>query len=342
MKIVIDSAIPFINGVFEPFAEVAYLSGEAINADAIEDADALIIRTRTICNEELLKGSKVRHIATATIGYDHIDLEFCAANNIDVITAAGCNARAVLQWISAALVNICSTDVLPKTKTIGIVGVGNVGRLIEKYATLWGFNVICCDPPRAKREQQTELGNNFIPLETLLKQADIITFHTPLNATTHHLLNSKKIKLLKDSATIINTSRGEVIETQALLDFAQKNSNAKLYIDVWESEPKIDAKLCARATVATPHIAGYTLQGKANGTAIAVNEIAKRVKIPIFEWYPNIDNVENCENKEIEWSKLQKTITQHFDIERESATLKENTDRFEVLRNNYAYRNEYF
>ncbi|MFI3327612.1 MAG: 4-phosphoerythronate dehydrogenase [Rikenellaceae bacterium] len=343
MKIVIDSAIPFIEGLFEPFAEVLYRQGAAISKDDVIDADALIIRTRTRCDESLLEGSKVRHIATATIGYDHIDLAYCTANNIEVTTAAGCNARGVLQWVAAALVEICKNSKFQEQPTIGVVGVGNVGRLVEKYAKLWGFNVTCCDPPRAEKEAQTELGSAFTTFEELLPQVDILTFHTPLDKTTHHLLNSKNITLLKDSAAIINTSRGEVIESQALLNFANKNksinSNPKLYLDVWENEPNIDRELLQISTASTPHIAGYSLQGKANGTAIVARDIARKFNLPIVDWYPNIEKINE---RNIEWIELQQTITQHFDIERESVALKESPDTFESMRNSYNYRNEYF
>lgn len=328
MKIVIDSAIPFIEGVFEPHSEVVYIPGNQINNSHIHNADALVIRTRTRCNRELLEYSSVKHIATATIGYDHIDLDYCHKNGIEVTTAAGCNARGVLQWISAALSYLSKKEGWePSQKTLGIVGVGNVGKLIEEYSRLWGFEVICCDPPRGEIE--------FVELEELLTRADIVTFHTPLDDSTFHMLNSQNIGLMKSDATIINTSRGEVIESQALLD----NPSHQILLDVWECEPNINKQLVDLATIATSHIAGYSAQGKANGTAIVVNSIAQYLGFPIYGWYPNI---KSNNGKKIEWREMQQTITQYIDLEEESARLKSHIDEFEKLRNNYQYREEYF
>ena len=154
MKIIADSAIPFLQGVLEPWAEVRYLPGSEIAPEEVRDADALLIRTRTRCDERLLGGSRVRLIATATIGFDHIDTAWCAAHGIEVTTAAGCNARGVLQWVGAALVHLSRTQGWqPAERTLGIVGVGHVGSLVKAYAEGWGFRVVCCDPPREEREQ---------------------------------------------------------------------------------------------------------------------------------------------------------------------------------------------
>lgn len=332
MKIIIDSAIPFIEGIFEPFAEVVYIQGDRFTADVVRDADALIIRTRTRCNELLLKGSRVSHIATATIGYDHIDLEYCQQNSITVTTAAGCNARGVLQWVGASLLHLSKIEGWkPSQKTIGIVGVGNVGRLIEEYCKDWGFNVICCDPPRAQREGD----NKFVEFEELLKSVDIVTFHTPLNKSSYHLLNSKNIGLLKPNTTIINSSRGEVIEVAALSD----NNTHKLIFDVWCDEPNIDLSILRRAIISTPHIAGYTLQGKANGSSMVVNDIAYKFNIPIDSWYPSIKRNSGIK---ISWSDMEQSIINYLDIVAESEVLKSTPTLFERLRNNYNYRTEFF
>ena len=151
MKIIADSAIPFLQGVLEPWAEVRYLPGSEIAPEEVRDADALLIRTRTRCDERLLGGSRVRLIATATIGFDHIDTAWCAAHGIRVCTAAGCNARGVLQWAGAVLAHPARTQGWqPAGRTLGVVGVGHVGSLVKEYAETWGFRVLCCDPPPAK------------------------------------------------------------------------------------------------------------------------------------------------------------------------------------------------
>ncbi len=332
MKIVIDSAIPFIVGLFEPYAEVVYLGGGEFTPEAIHDANALIIRTRTRCDEQLLEGSMVSHIATATIGYDHIDLEYCQRKGIHVTTAQGCNARGVLQWVSAALAHLAKRDGwCPHERTLGVVGVGNVGRLIKEYASAWGFNVICCDPPR----KMAEGISDFVSFEEMLPRVDILTLHTPLNESSYHLLNSDSIKQLKPSVTVINTSRGEVIESQAILE----NRALTLAFDVWEEEPYINSELLQRAAISTTHIAGYSLQGKANGTAAVVRDIAEHFDLPLKDWYPAVTRNMGVA---ISWDEMCASISQHFDIEQESRQLKESPELFESIRNNYNYREEYF
>ena len=331
MKIVIDSAIPFTEGLFEPFATVVRRDGRAICRDDVHDADALIIRTRTHCDATLLEGSRLRIIATATIGFDHIDIDYCREHNIEVATAAGCNARGVLQWIAATLTLLSKREGFePSERTLGIVGVGNVGRLVEEYSRAWGFRTICCDPPREEREH---LG--FVPLEELLCKADIITFHVPLDATTHHLLNVHNAPLIRHGATVINASRGEVVATEVLL-----RDDLTRAIDVWEGEPKINTTLLERAIIATPHIAGYSRQGKANATAMAVHSVARKLGLPLEGWYP--PTVERTTPRAITWGEMTESITGYCDLMAESRELKGNPDGFESLRNSYHYRNEYF
>ena len=331
MKVVIDNAIPYIKGILEPYAEVLYREGIAFSREDVADADLLIIRTRTRCNASLLDGSSVKMIATATIGFDHIDLEYCQKHGIEVITAQGCNAAGVLQWVAAALALLSRKDGwTPPQRTLGIVGVGHVGRLVEQYARAWGFNVLRCDPPRKERE-----GGDFIPLEELLSRSDIVTLHTPLDRTTHHLINDHTMALMHNDAVLINASRGEVASTQALL-----NAPQRLLIDVWEHEPEINRDLLTKAIVTTPHIAGYSSQGKANATAMVVRAAAKRFSLPLTDWYP--EQVRITERQDIDWQTMCLTIQSHCDIEAESQRLKAAPGSFESMRNGYRYREEYF
>ena len=211
MKIVADNAIPFLKGVLEPYARVEYLPGKTIATADVRDADALIVRTRTRCDAALLEGSSVKLIATATIGFDHIDTEYCRRHGIEVATAAGCNARGVLQYVAAALVRLSRVQAWePADKTLGIVGVGHVGSLVEAYARTWGFRVVACDPPREEREH-----GGFLPLEEVARQADILTFHTPLDDTTRHMAGAKLFERMKPGSILINTSRGEVVDGQS-------------------------------------------------------------------------------------------------------------------------------
>lgn len=203
MKFVIDSAIPYLQGVLEPFAQVVFLPGREIGAADVRDADALIVRTRTRCDERLLAGSRVRMIATATIGFDHIDRTWCAARGIEVATAAGCNARGVLQWVAAVLESLSRRQGWsPREKTLGIVGVGHVGSLVKSYAEAWGFRVLCCDPPREERERC-----GFLPLEEVARHSDLLTFHTPLDDSTRHMCGETLLRQMKPGAVVINSSR---------------------------------------------------------------------------------------------------------------------------------------
>ena len=331
MKVVIDNAIPYIKGILEPYAEVLYREGIDFRQEDVADADLLIIRTRTRCNASLLDSSSVKMIATATIGFDHIDLEYCQKHGIEVITAQGCNAAGVLQWVAAALALLSRKDGwTPPQRTLGIVGVGHVGRLVEQYARAWGFNVLRCDPPRKERE-----GGDFIPLEELLSRSDIVTLHTPLDRTTHHLINDRTMALMHNDAVLINASRGEVASTQTLL-----NAPQRLLIDVWEHEPEINRDLLAKAIVTTPHIAGYSSQGKANATAMVVRAAAKRFSLPLTDWYP--EQVRITERQDIDWQTMCLTIQSHCDLEAESQRLKAAPGSFESMRNGYRYREEYF
>ncbi len=333
MKIVIDCDIPYIRGVFEPFAEVVYLSGDAVTAQDVLDADALIVRTRTRCNRALLEGSSVRIVATATIGTDHIDLDWSASAGIKVASAAGCNARGVLQWVSAALVWVCrNLGMVPAATTLGVVGVGHVGSLVAEYAESWGFRVLRCDPPRKERE-----GGDFRTLDEVLAQSDIVTLHTPFTREgaypTANLINAEAIKLMPRGAVLFNSSRGGVVDEQALL-----LSEHPFALDTWVGEPEIDPDVLASALLATPHIAGYSRQGKATATSMACRAVAEVLGLDIHLDLP----VPPTKVRPISWSELCDTIDNYFDIEAQSKALKTTPAEFEKMRNRYDYRQEFF
>lgn len=331
LKIVADEAIPFLDGVFDPWADTIRRPGREIGPREVDGADALIVRTRTRCGEELLRDSSVRLIATATIGFDHIDLAYCRRRGIRVATAAGCNARGVLQWVAGVLAHLARRqDWRPEERTLGIVGVGHVGALVKRYAESWGFRVLCCDPPREERER---LG--FLPLDEVARRSDLITFHTPLDDSTRHLCDERLLGLLPPGATVINSSRGEVVSGEALL-----RSGHPYALDVWEHEPRLDAELLAGAEVATTHIAGYSLQGKATASALSVQAVAECFSLPLSGWYPAA--APPSRPREIGWEELCRTIDTAFDCRRETERLKRSPEAFERIRDNYAYREEYF
>lgn len=331
MKVVVDRAIPYIKGILEPYAEVVYLGDTEIDNSAIRECDALIIRTRTRCTRELLEGSSVKFIATATIGRDHIDEEYCRSKGIAVHSAPGCNARGVLQWVAAALCYTTRRDGhSPKDYTLGVVGVGNVGSLVAEYAEQWGFRVLKCDPPRQQRE-----GGDYHTIDEVATEADIITLHTPLDQTTHHLINKKQLQVMKSNALIINASRGGVVDNDAVAE-----SGHNYIFDVWENEPNIAKAILDGAMLSTPHIAGYSQQGKANATAMVVRAFVDHFDLPLKGWYP--EEVTPTTPRLISWEELNATIARYCDIETETVRLKDHPTEFEALRNNYNYREEYF
>jgi len=348
VRIVADDKIPFLKGVLEPFANVTYLPGNEINRNSVMESDVLFIRTRTRCDSGLLSGTSVKFIGSATIGFDHIDTDYCKQNNIKWTNAPGCNSSSVQQYVAAALLRISAeSDINLKRKTIGIIGVGNVGSKVQDVANAFGMNVILNDPPRERREGK----NNFTNLEYLLNESDIITLHVPLNMDgedrTFHLINNDTISMVKTGSWLINTSRGEVVETEALKEALASNKIAGTVLDVWEREPEIDTSLMHQAFLATPHIAGYSADGKASGTAMIVNSLCKSFGIPLTDWYPaevpaatEPDIAIDCGGK---WNDeiLRKVVFHAYNIVEDDIRLRFDPSRFETERENYPVRREF-
>ncbi|WP_167609201.1 4-phosphoerythronate dehydrogenase PdxB [Maribellus sediminis] len=348
MKIIIDNKIPYIKGALEPFAEVVYLPGNETTAEVVKDADVLITRTRTICNQELLKGSKVKFIATATIGFDHIDTEYCKAAGIEWTNAPGCNAESVNQYIASALFSWS----MRKRKdlaglTIGIVGVGNVGSKVARTCEILGMKVLLNDPPRERMEGPEK----FVSLETIRQEADIITFHVPLNMSgedrTYHMGNEDFFQNLGKSLLVINSCRGEVIDTNSVYEAIEAGDVDAFIADCWENEPEIDLELLNQTEYGTPHIAGYSKDGKANGTKMSVQAVSRFFKLGIDDWEPeNVELpattvIEIDGNQRREYSILAEAILSTYDIELDDDALKESPHLFEKLRGDYPVRREF-
>lgn len=348
IRIIADSKIPFMRGALEPYAEMVYLPGKEINGDILKDADALLIRTRTKCTENNLKGTKVSFIGTATIGFDHIDTQYCEKNNVKWTNAPGCNSSSVHQYIATALLKMSSYFRFNlKDKTIGIIGVGNVGSKVEKFARTLGMNVLLNDPPRARREGET----NFHSLSTILHQSDIVTTHVPLNIVgedcTYHLLNDKNFKKMNKGAWFINSSRGEVVKSLVLKQALISGKLSGTVLDVWENEPDIDLELMGRAFIATPHIAGYSTDGKANGTAIVVNALCEHFNLSLKNWYPS--NVPPPPFPEIsiegkgksDEEIIREAVFHTYDISEDDTKLRFAPFDFEKQRGDYPMRREF-
>lgn len=348
IRIIADEKIPFLKGVLEPYAEVTYLPGNQINRYSVSDSDALLVRTRTKCNPELLSGSGVKFIGTATIGFDHIDTGYCENNNIKWTNARGCNSNSVMQYIAAALLRISAeSGISLKDRTLGIIGIGNVGSKVQNLAGALGMKTILNDPPR----ERLEGGNNFSSLDQLLRDSDIISLHVPLNVDgldkTFHLFSKETFSRVRKGAWFINSSRGEVADTEAIKDALGGEILKGTVIDVWEREPEIDIPLMHMSFLATPHIAGYSADGKANGTSEIVKHLSEFFNLPLTGWYPSEIPaphepvlVIDCNGKNNE-DILRKAVFHTYNIVEDDISLRFDPSRFEKARENYPVRREF-
>lgn len=275
MRIIIDDKIPFIRPAINQIgAEAVYLNGADICADDVRDADALIVRTRTQCNEQLLGGSHVSFVATATIGYDHLDTRWLSQAGISWVSCPGCNAGSVAQYVESVLLLLeRERGIRLQQSTLGIVGCGHVGSRVRQKALALGLHVLVCDPPLAH--------SDFVSLEQIAAEADIITFHVPLDATTRHMADAPFFDRLQRQPVIINTSRGPVVDTPALKEALHDGRVGDAVIDTWEGEPLIDLELLQRAYIGTPHIAGYSADGKANADNMVLQALCRHFSLPL-------------------------------------------------------------
>ena len=320
MQVVIDKGIPFLDGVFPSDIEVLHLSPEEITPCTVRNADALFVRTRTRINKELLHGSKVLFVATATIGFDHIDQSYCREAGIHWVSCPGCNAQAVCDYVEEAIASSPHRLIASSPITIGIVGYGNVGKLVAQMAENHGYRVLLSDPP---------LGIGF-SLKEIAPQCDVLTFHTPLTYDgeypTYHLCDAEILRLCKPNALIINAARGGVIDEQALLSHLIASSPHRLIasIDCWENEPQLNQELLQRVDLASFHIAGYSIAGKMRASEMCLHAFCEFFSLPIL-------------------SINKKVVPLHGDSEsgwlkRISDQLKAAPEHFEQLRKAYLLR----
>lgn len=347
MRIIADENIPYLRGFAEKYGDVTYLAGTNFSKEAIKDADALIVRTVTHFGEEILKGSNVKLICSATIGYDHIDTAYCEANEIKWTNAPGCNSGSVQQYIVSVLILLSRKyNFKLEDKTIGVVGVGNVGRKVARACELLGMRVLRNDPPRAAVEGDEE----FVSIDEIKKRADIITFHTPLTKEgeykTYHLADSDFFENLSKPAFIINSARGGIVDTEAIKKAIKNNSIQGAVVDCWENEPTIDNKYLELLDIATPHIAGYSADGKSNATRMSLEALTdffeldgrelKEIK-PLDAPSPIIDlnDFANFDNR------VYGAILRTYNPMSDYANLLADISKFKQLRNEYPLRREY-
>ena len=333
MKIVVDRNIPFIEKPLSTIGSVLMLPGAEITPEIMADADILITRTRTHCDASLLNGSRCRFIGTATIGTDHIDLPYCASRGITVANAPGCNAPAVAQWVFEAIrCHIGPTGDLSEV-TLGVIGAGNIGSVLIRWAKGLGMRVLVNDPPL---QQSRSEAYTYSTLADLARECDVITVHTPLTRTdphpTYHLIDHSFVDMLKRAPLLLNAARGPVTDTAALLYGLESGLIGAVGIDCWEGEPNISPTLLSLALVATPHIAGYSRQGKIRATQMVLDALSRHLNLPspLQADAPAI-------------APIPETITADrisYDIMADTHSLRENPSQFESLRNNYLLREE--
>lgn len=352
LDIYIDNKIPFIRGILEKYAEVHYFnasstygadsfsSREDINAKELWKADVLIVRTRTKCTQELLEGSNIKCIISATIGTDHINLKYCIEKGIKVYSAAGCNSGGVMQYVFTCLYYFAhSRNIDLSNKTLGVVGVGNVGSKVANLGEMLGFKLMRNDP--------FKLHEPCIPyyeLEELAENCDIITFHVPLTALTKGMINEKFLVALKRRPVIINSSRGDIVDTASLLRHG--NMLGGLVLDVWPGEPEINGDLLELADIASPHIAGYSLEGKINATVMSVRNLAEFAGIKELagftapsDWYGKSKQI--ILNTQAGQNDICNQLLDAFPVYELDELLRKTPENFESIRSNYVYRREF-
>ena len=325
-QVVIDKGIPFLEGVFPPEIEVLHLSPEDITPEAVRYADALFVRTRTRINKELLHGSNIRFVATATIGFDHIDQDYCREAGIHWVSCPGCNAQAVCDYVEEAIASFNSSPSKERSGegfTVGIVGYGHVGKLVAQMAERKGYKVLLSDPP---------LGIG-LPLEQLAPLCDVITFHTPLTREgeypTFHLCDANILRLCKPGTLIINAARGGIIDEQALLSCLnplpfREGMGVGTVIDCWENEPNLNQDLLKHVDLASFHIAGYSIQRKMNASEMCLRAFCEFFSLPILSINKKVVPLQG--DSEPGWLK------------RISDQLKAAPEHFEQLRKQYKLR----
>ena len=357
MRIIADENIPFVREAFAELGEVETFAGRAISPDVVRNADILLVRSVTKVNSELLEGSSVRFVATATIGTDHVDELYLQRRGIGFASAKGSNANSVAEYVFAALLNLAVRyNWKLAEKTLGVIGVGNIGSRVVRIAQGLGMEVLQNDPPLARQTADPR----FLPLETLMN-ADILTLHVPLTYegedATYHLFDEAKFRQMQPATVLFNTSRGAVVDNQALKGILATGQLAAVVLDVWENEPHIDGELLRMVTIGTPHIAGYSLDGKVNGTRMIYEAVCNFLDVKPT-WNPSgqlpppkISEIRiNGNALRSDEEALNTVVQQAYPIEKDDARLRAMLKippeqwgtYFDSLRKNYPVRREFF
>jgi erythronate-4-phosphate dehydrogenase len=364
MKIIADRNIPYVQEAFSRIGDVILAEGRKINQGLVKDADVLLVRTVTPVNAALLENSKIRFVGTATIGFDHVDANYLKSRGIGFANAAGCNANSVAEYIVAGLLSVATGHKLDLSKmTLGVVGVGNVGRLVVTKAQVLGLKVLKCDPPRRRAEGD----GHFVSFSEIVSASDIISFHVPLTMkgedSTYHMCGSAMLAHMKRNAFIFNTSRGAVVDGHSLGQALKQGRIAGVLLDVWEGEPLVGVELLKIVDIGTPHIAGYSLDGKANATMLTFRALVNYFGLS-QQWQPSdltlpekhtihIEDTPQVSSGDsiYEQEILLRVVKQAYDIERDDAAMRhsltglndpqERAKAYDALRHNYPLRREF-
>ncbi|AEX51180.1 erythronate-4-phosphate dehydrogenase [Rahnella aquatilis CIP 78.65 = ATCC 33071] len=349
MKILVDENMPYAVELFSRLGNVQAVPGRPIPQDALNDADALMVRSVTKVNESLLAGKPVKFVGTATAGTDHVDDAWLARAGIGFSAAPGCNAIAVVEYVFSSLLILAQRDGFSlRDKTVGIIGVGNVGSRLNARLEALGVRTLLCDPPRADRGDAGE----FWPLEKLVAEADILTFHTPLNMSgpyaTHHLVDADLLARLPADRILINACRGEVVDNAALLDALNGSKKLTAVLDVWEPEPDLSLALLDKVAIGTAHIAGYSLEGKARGTTQVFEAFSQFIgqpqTVPLESLLPAPEFAEVTLSGALSEARLLRLIHLVYDVRRDDRPLRRVAGKpgeFDKLRKFYEERREW-
>ncbi|RJG47701.1 4-phosphoerythronate dehydrogenase [Motilimonas pumila] len=349
MKIYLDSNIPYAEKMFAGLGEIVLFEGRSVTADDLVDADVLLVRSITKVNQALLsKNERLQFVGTATIGTDHVDQAYLADRGIKFTSAPGCNKKSVAQYVvSAVLVHAEKHLINLQGKSVGIVGAGNTGSAVFHKLTALGMKCHLCDPILAN----TDDPRTFVDLNKIM-ECDFISLHVPLTRDgeypTHHLFDQQRLRQLSQDQVLINTARGEVIDNQALLQRVESGSQPSLILDVWENEPNIEMALLPYTEIATPHIAGYSLEGKANGTEVLYRalcqHLGKEAKLKVSSLLPQavVDNIRV--NSPLNQSLVKSLVHLVYDVRRDDHIFRmgiASPDGFDNMRKHYRERREF-
>jgi erythronate-4-phosphate dehydrogenase len=354
MNIIADANIPFVTECFSSIGEVKAFGGREITPDVVADADVLLVRSITQVNADLLSGSKVRFVATATIGFDHIDIDFLRQKDVGFASAPGSNANSAAEYVIAGLLEAsrkCNINL--EGKSIGVIGVGNVGSRVAGKCAALGMRTYLNDPPLRRQTGQAK----YLPLEELY-DCDFVTFHTPLTFEgidkTYHLADEKFFKSLKKVCVFINASRGGVVDSRALKREIQSGRFNYVVLDVWENEPNIDMELLEMVDIGTPHIAGYSLDGKITGLIMIYNAVCEHFGLNpqynIGDFLPEpVVRQLRIEPAGNEQDVLGNAVRKIYDIREDDIKLRRIAEKaedkrgeyFDGLRKNYPIRREF-